>query len=495
MSNEIDDIDKRRESIANVTSAKHKSHYGQYMTPSIIANFMVKMFRPLNKKQLRLLDAGAGIGSLTAAFIVRAKKENATSIECEAWEVDQTLHKPLRETLDACEQMFRSTDKKIKTAVIADDFVLSFSDIFTSERMTPTHAILNPPYKKISSSSAYRLALRANGIETGNLYSAFVALSLLSLSAGGELVAITPRSFCNGPYFKPFRELILSSAAIIQVHVFKSRTHAFKGDDVLQENVIFHIVKGEKQGNVLISSCFDSTFTDITFKKTPFTEVVLPGDHDKIFNLATEEIETCVSNAISKYQSTLDDLGISVSTGQVVDFRMKDNLRESQESGCVPLIYSHHFENGFIVHPKIGAKKPNYIVSNELTNKWLMPKGYYLLVRRLSSKEEKRRIIPAIVTPENTNTNLIGFDNKTNLFHYAKKGLPVKLIKGLVIYLSSTFADQWLRRFSGHTQVNATDLRALRYPDRETLKFWGEKVNKKIPTQYEIDQIVGGIDV
>jgi adenine-specific DNA-methyltransferase len=29
--------------------------------------------------------------------------------------------------------------------------------------------------------------------------------------------------------------------------------------------------------------------------------------------------------------------------------------------------------------------------------------------------------------------------------------------------------DQYIRRFSGHTQVNATDLRTLSYPDRKTL--------------------------
>ena len=62
-------------------------------------------------------------------------------------------------------------------------------------------AILNPPYAKIATSSHWRVALRTLGIETSNLYTAFVALAVQQLGMGGQLVAITPRSFFNGSYF------------------------------------------------------------------------------------------------------------------------------------------------------------------------------------------------------------------------------------------------------------------------------------------------------
>ena len=42
-----------------------------------------------------------------------------------------------------------------------------------------THAILNPPYKKLNSDSVHRALIRKVGIETVNLYTAFVALSAL----------------------------------------------------------------------------------------------------------------------------------------------------------------------------------------------------------------------------------------------------------------------------------------------------------------------------
>ena len=80
--------------------------------------------------------------------------------------------------------------------ISSDDFIhVAALQTLGSRRFT--HAILNPPYKKIHSSSDHRLILRQAGIETVNLYSAFVALALDRLKPGGQLVAIIPRSFCK----------------------------------------------------------------------------------------------------------------------------------------------------------------------------------------------------------------------------------------------------------------------------------------------------------
>ena len=70
--------------------------------------------------------------------------------------------------------------------------------------------------------------LRAAGIETSNLYTAFLALTVQLLDPGGEMVAITPRSFCNGPYFRPFRKMLLREMSIRRVHVFESRATPFR---------------------------------------------------------------------------------------------------------------------------------------------------------------------------------------------------------------------------------------------------------------------------
>src|SRR3989338_9291575 len=125
-----------------------------------------------------------------------------------------------------------------------------------------THAILNPPYKKICTNSKHRKLLRMVGIETVNLYTAFVALTVLLMEKGGEIVAIIPRSFCNGSYYRPFRNLILRTFSIRQLNLFESRDRAFKDDEVLQENIIIHLIKGEPQDTVIVSASQDAKFSD-----------------------------------------------------------------------------------------------------------------------------------------------------------------------------------------------------------------------------------------
>lgn len=82
----------------------------------------------------------------------------------------------------------------------------------------------------------------------------------------------------------------------------------------------------------------------------------------------------------------------------------------------------------------------------------------------------------------------LGFENHLNILHERRKGLPASLAHGLVAYLNSTQADQQFRRFSGHTQVNATDLKQMKYPSREILMALGEwAMRQQALTQSELD--------
>ena len=119
--------------------------------------------------------------------------------------------------------------------------------------------------------------------------------------------------------------------------------------------------------------------------------------------------------------------------------------------------------------PKKDAKKPNAIYRNAETEKWLYPNGYYTVVRRFSSKEEKRRIMASVVCPDAfPDAPALGFENHLNVFHEHKHGLSETLVRGLAVFLNSTMVDDYFRDFNGHTQVNATDLRLMKYPSRDT---------------------------
>ena len=200
------------------------------MTPSCIADYMASLFDKTTQP-IKLLDCGAGIGSLSIAAF-----KALDSIDfLELWEIDPIMQLQLKENLAQLNIFYSIHDQ---------DFILdAVNNICIGKGQRYTHAILNPPYKKINNNSEHRKLLRKAGIETVNLYSAFLALTILLMEKGGQIVAIIPRSFCNGVYYKPFRELLLKNCAIEHIHIFKSRNKAFQDDAVLQENIIIKLIK------------------------------------------------------------------------------------------------------------------------------------------------------------------------------------------------------------------------------------------------------------
>lgn len=171
-----------------------------------------------------------------------------------------------------------------------------------------------------------------------------------------------------------------------------------------------------------------------------------------------------------------------VSTGPVVDFRLKTHLRDmpSPYEDTVPLLYPGHFSQGYLTWPAAYLKKPCAIVRNVETERWLYPGGFYCVVRRFSSREERRRIVAGVAGPDTTaGAPFLGFENHLNVFHANRNGLPEALARGLAVFLNSTAVDTAFRRYSGHTQVNATDLRRMKYPDRDTLISLGEKAMRQ----------------
>ena len=494
--NLLDTVECFRLDANRKVDSTRRSEFGQFMTGAPIAKFMASLFNNMSG-EIRLLDAGAAVGSLTAAFIKEAcaRTEKPKSINTVTYEIDPIFIEYLNETLKNCQNWCKLYDIKFKYQLIKDDFIksggelLSFGLFTNSQCPQFTHTILNPPYRKILSSSDHRKLLRSIGIETSNLYTGFLSIAIKLLKKHGEIVAIVPRSFCNGLYFKPFRKLLISQTSIKHIHVFVSRQKAFNDDEVLQENIIFHAVKGGIRDKVLITSSSGPDFEDMTQHLIAYEKVIKPNDPEKFIHIATSELDQYIIDRITIFNQSLEKLEINVSTGPVVDFRLKNDLQQNPVIGSVPLLYPCHFEHKNLIWPK-DSKKPNAINISSNSRKWLWyNKGYYVITRRFTSKEEKRRIV-ANIYDSSLPGELIGFENHLNIFHKVQKGLPRNIAIGLSIYLNSTLIDKYFRQFSGHTQVNSTDLRSIPYPSLQILEYLGSQVKDKYPNQREIDYLI-----
>src|SRR5690348_7909194 len=250
--------DRRTLAGVALATAPERVRLGQFYTPSRAASLIAAMPRLPRAGTLRVLDPGAGIGSLTAALVARILREApALHVEIVAAEIDPVASADLAETLADCAEVAASQGAHVTASVLQADLI----DEATRLRGDSGHltepfdlVIMNPPYRKLAARSTERQALQAEGIDCPNLYAAFLAIGAQLLRPGGQIVAITPRSFANGPYFGAFRQFFLHRMALDHVHVFESRSVVFADSAVLQENIIFAATRSGDRDHVTLST-------------------------------------------------------------------------------------------------------------------------------------------------------------------------------------------------------------------------------------------------
>jgi len=493
----IEQVDLFRLDANRQLDSRRRVELGQFMTPAPIARLMAAML-VCDTSEVSLLDAGAGVGSLLSAAVVAlsSREQPPKIIHVTAYELEPLMIAYLRDTLQLCAELCDRMGIAFSSEIIAADFIAHTVDVLTNPLFEQAHAeytcaILNPPYRKIQTASSTRRQLSRIGIETSNLYTGFLALATHLLAEDGELVAITPRSYCNGPYFRPFREFFLQTMELRQFHLFDSRQQAFRDDLVLQENIIVSARKSQMRVHtVVITSSIDSEDEMPTVHEMRYTDVVHANDPQLFIHLLADQANTHVAMRAATLSASLVDLGLEISTGRVVDFRASVFLRSEPISDTGPLIYPAHMTSGRIEWPKPASKKPNALVLCDATKALFVPNEYYVLIKRFSSKEERRRVVAAVYDPTDIPGPVVGFENHLNYFHQGGRGIDVILARGLAAFLNSTLVDDYFRQFSGHTQVNATDLRMMRYPTRAQLLALGRRVESTFPTQEDIDALV-----
>jgi predicted RNA methylase len=105
MNSVLANIDQIRQSYSTQTTSQHKASLGQYFTPTEIAVFMASLFELKNKKQYKILDAGAGIGCLSSALLQKIQDTYPhSSCDVTAVELDKQLIATLQHNLQMFDQ-------------------------------------------------------------------------------------------------------------------------------------------------------------------------------------------------------------------------------------------------------------------------------------------------------------------------------------------------------------------------------------------------------
>lgn len=82
----------------------------------------------------------------------------------------------------------------------------------------------------------------------------------------------------------------LKTMTLRLIHVFESRAHAFRDDEVLQENVIRHAIRGAKKGRVVISSSMRPEDEHVVVREIAHEVVARPHDPDAFIYIAADEL-------------------------------------------------------------------------------------------------------------------------------------------------------------------------------------------------------------
>jgi adenine-specific DNA-methyltransferase len=267
---------------------------GQVFTPVPVAQRIASQVSLRTAECLTVLDPGAGIGSLCAALVDRVIRERGCpSLDITAIEIDSTLTDALRATLEDCRQTAADHGVGLTYSLLCDDFIAWASEhtdpgmeLFNSQQRFDI-VIQNPPYGKSGRNSRERQLLSHLRTDIPNLYAAFVLLGARLLATGGQMVAIIPRSFTNGRYFRSFRRDLLAAAGIDRIAAFHERGALFADSAVLQETVILTVTRDIHPSTVKIET--SRGYSDPAIERlVPYADVVKPNDPEMFVHITTK---------------------------------------------------------------------------------------------------------------------------------------------------------------------------------------------------------------
>jgi adenine-specific DNA-methyltransferase len=472
---------------------KKRGHFG---TPPAVAGFMAGLCPAIPRGTVRILDPGAGVGTLSAAVCQRVLGAvSPRRLEIELWEANADLVPYIRATMDRCRKALAEFGHRLDYTVCVDDFILAHTreTLFKDGQAPPSFhlAILNPPYYKLRKDSPQAEAMAHVVHGQPNIYAFFLAVAADLLLPGGQMVAITPRSYFNGPYFKKFRKWFFDRMTARHIHLFESRSEAFTEDDVLQENVILLAERGGSRTDVALTTSVGRDFAGVERRSVRYGTVIDHSSGDHVVRVPASTLEHQIVAAVDALPRRFRNLSFEISTGPVVTFRSTKYLRRERSGDTAPLLWMHNVRP-FVTQFPARNGKPSHIAVVDGSLRLLVPARRYVLLKRFTAKEEKRRLVAGVMEPADSYSPWVGLENHLNYVY--RKGSELARVEavGLAAYFNSALVDRYFRAMSGSTQVNAAEIRNLPVPDEHLLVRIGEqieKVNDRSPRT--VERIVG----
>ncbi|MEK4310553.1 BsuBI/PstI family type II restriction endonuclease [Bacillus sp. FSL P2-0092] len=477
-------------------SSSEKKEKGQYFTSSSIATFITSNVN-IKKDKLRVLDPGSGLGALSGALIQRIITQRIrVDIDLVLYEKDKKVTPHLRSVMELCKKKMHECGNEFEYTILEEDFILDNrltveNDLFNESLNYEKYDVIisNPPYYKVKKDHVYSRILADYIHGQPNVYFMFMIIASKLLINEGQLIFITPRSYCSGAYFERFRTKFFDYIDPDHFHLFNKRKGNFKGESVLQESIILSGFKRDRRPLfITISSSDDLNIID-SYQHHSFEKELIIDSSDQInlIRLPVNEEDEEILHMFDSWNNNLTLMDMEISTGRVVTFRNKDNIEEYNPKRNHPLIFMQHLKNQKVHFPSdngkdLGVKDSGHNV--------LVPSKNYVLLKRFTSKEQTKRIVCASYLKKHYDYKFLGIENHLNYIHKYNDDLSEEEAMGICAFLNSSYVDKFFRIINGNTQVNASDIRPLPFPNYEFILEIGRKILEEEIKYSDIDSLI-----
>lgn len=450
----------------------YRSKMGAYYTPPPLVSRLLDLSERagVDFSKASVIDPACGGGAFLAPVALRMlKREKGNSPE---WIFRRLVKRlkgieidPFAAWMSAVllESVLMALCIKAKRRLPAD--IIIVGDALKQEDVGCFDLVVgNPPYGRVTLDTEMRSKYSRSLFGHANLYGLFTDLATrLARSGTGVVAFLTPTSFLGGQYFTALRTLLTEIMTPISFDFISDRYGVF--DDVLQETMLTTFKAGKHRRQTQVSLLVPKGLNKARVEKVGCVCVEKGG---KTWLLPRDKEDVRFLNTLKDMPVRLADLGYSVSTGQLVWNRFKDQLRTTKSATSYPLIWAESITSmGF----SFSAARKNHVPFVEVKPKqeYLVTSTECVLVQRTTSKEQDKRLLAALLPQVFIDkSGGVVVENHINIVYSngLLTGIGPEVIAEL---LNSRVVDRVFRCISGSVAVSAFELNSIPLPAPEQL--------------------------
>lgn len=426
-------------------------------------------------KQIKAIDPAAGGAAFLAPLCKRLIKAKEENYETDQKRVDDVVERLVGFELDPfaawlsqfildCTLALMAPNSKRPPCVVHSINALEVPESYFNQF---DYVIGNPPYGKTTLTK--EIANRYGDIVRGkpNLYQLFYKLAFMLVRENGYVHLITPTGFIGGSYFKTLRCWLEKRGTAISFSFFEKRLGVFPG---VQQELVISLFRSCRSTNSPQVYCLKGN-GDISSEELGIS----PLFENSVWILPRSKLGSVAGELFLNSKGSFNKHGYNVKTGYVVPHRSGSLLTSKRGDSAYPMIWADDISKFPVISQDFAVQRSDRWFNGK--TKAGLNQCEAILVKRTSSKEQRKRIYTAIVDQSFVDT-YGGFyaENHVNIIT-RRKDSQVSL-NTLNQLLNTRLFNDLFRCRSGTVTVSASELRELPLPSSNGLHLFEDLLRK-----------------